>query len=132
MQDTMIWSKYSAGRFPVASVSSIIDKVLKDELDKKEYDADEAKEWSINISETIKAKVKGESTYCSSAKSAISHMLVCFTEDCNIPRYKIIVQVTTGELKDQGVRVASRCLWDTATDNYASSSFKNVSRLNKA
>merc|ERR1711918_295821 len=59
-----------------------------------------------NISETIKMKVK---------------------EECNTPRYKVVVQVTTGELKDQGVRVASRSLWDTATDNYSSSSFQNVS-----
>ena len=42
-------------------------------------------------------------------------------------RYKIVVQVTIGEMKDQGVRVASRCLWDTATDNYASVNFKNQS-----
>lgn len=42
-------------------------------------------------------------------------------------RYKIVVQVTIGQMKDQGVRVASRCLWDTATDNYASVQFKNQS-----
>jgi len=30
-------------------------------------------------------------------------------------------------MKDQGVRVASRCLWDTATDNYASTDYKNES-----
>ena len=42
-------------------------------------------------------------------------------------RYKIIVQVTIGELRDQGVRVASRSLWDTNTDNYASASFQNQS-----
>ena len=29
--------------------------------------------------------------------------------------------------REQGVRVTSRCLWDTATDNYASVSYKNVS-----
>ena len=50
----------------------------------------------------------------------------------NVPRYKIIVQVTIGELKDQGIRVASRCLWDVSTDNYTSVSYTNVSsyRLN--
>lgn len=42
-------------------------------------------------------------------------------------RYKIVVQVTIGQMKDQGVRVASRCLWDTATDNYASVHLKNQS-----
>ena len=34
-------------------------------------------------------------------------------------------QVTLGQMKDQGVRVASRCLWDTATDNYASVEYAN-------
>lgn len=47
--------------------------------------------------------------------------------ELDLPRYKIVVQVTIGEMKSQGVRVASRCLWDTDSDNYASYSFKNVS-----
>ena len=50
-----------------------------------------------------------------------------YQEKCEIPRYKIIVQVTLGQMKDQGVRVASRALWDTATDNYASVEYANVS-----
>ncbi|KAL7427439.1 hypothetical protein ACHAXH_002092 [Discostella pseudostelligera] len=43
----------------------------------------------------------------------------------NIPRYKIVVQVTIGQMKDQGVTITSRCLWDTATDNYATARFQN-------
>lgn len=43
----------------------------------------------------------------------------------DIPRYKLIVQVTIGQMKDQGVKITSRCLWDTATDNYATASFQN-------
>ena len=49
------------------------------------------------------------------------------TGECNIPRYKVVVQVTLGQMKDQGVRVASRCLWDTSTDNYASTRYQNQS-----
>jgi len=33
-----------------------------------------------------------------------------------------------GEVKGQGAYIASRCLWDTETDNYSSFSMKNVSR----
>ena len=40
-------------------------------------------------------------------------------------RHKIVVQVTIGEVHGQGVRIASRCLWDTETDNHASSTFQN-------
>ena len=43
----------------------------------------------------------------------------------DIPRYKIVVQVTIGQMNNQGVKIPSRCLWDTATDNYASVSFRN-------
>lgn len=43
----------------------------------------------------------------------------------SIPRYKLVTQVTIGQSKDQGVSISSRCLWDTATDNYATASFKN-------
>lgn len=44
----------------------------------------------------------------------------------NIPRFKVVVQTVIGQMKDQGIRVASRCLWDTSTDNYAAVSYKNV------
>ena len=43
----------------------------------------------------------------------------------DIPRHKIVVQVTIGQMKDQGVKIASRCLWDPATDNYVAVSFQN-------
>ncbi len=42
-------------------------------------------------------------------------------------RYKFVVETTIGEFTGQGVRVASRAVWDTTTDSYASASFKNVS-----
>lgn len=34
-------------------------------------------------------------------------------------RYKLVVQVTITEAAQQGLRVASRCLWDPEVDNYA-------------
>ena len=46
--------------------------------------------------------------------------------DLEFDRYKIVVQVDIGEFKGQGIKIASRALWDTNTDTYASSSFKNV------
>lgn len=48
--------------------------------------------------------------------------------DLNIPRYKVVLQSVIGEVKGQGAYIASRCLWDTETDNYSSFSMKNVSR----
>lgn len=49
------------------------------------------------------------------------------TDELDLPRYKVVVQVTLGELRRQTVRVASRCLWDTETDNYASYTWNNES-----
>lgn len=46
------------------------------------------------------------------------------TLECD--RYKLLVDVHIGEFKGQGIKVASRAVWDTTTDTYASASFKNV------
>lgn len=41
-------------------------------------------------------------------------------------RYKIVVQVVLGEIKGQGLKIASKCLWDPNFDNWASYTFTNV------
>ena len=66
---------------------------------------DDVEELSKDIADKIKEKCK---------------------EELNLPRYKLIVQVTIGQKKDQGARVTSRCLWDTSTDRYASTSYQNA------
>jgi hypothetical protein len=45
-----------------------------------------------------------------------------------MPRYKLAFKVIYGEIKGQGVRVSSKCLWDSNFDNYASYSFANVNK----
>ena len=87
-----------------AQAKAIADKVIATELANQEYDEDDAKEWSVAISDKVREAV---------------------TANLNLPRYKIIVQTTIGQCNDQGISIASRCLWDTATDNYASTSFVN-------
>lgn len=42
-----------------------------------------------------------------------------------MPRYKIMVKVIIGEVKGQGFKVASKCLWDPTLDNFASYQFQN-------
>ena len=42
-------------------------------------------------------------------------------------RYKIVVEVVIGEQRGEGVRMGTRCLWDSDTDNYASDVFMNDS-----
>uniref|UniRef100_A0A7S2V6C1 Dynein light chain n=1 Tax=Fibrocapsa japonica TaxID=94617 RepID=A0A7S2V6C1_9STRA len=101
---TYIMNPAEDEKFYQSQVKAIAERILKEELEGKEYEENEAKLWSITICDRVREHVK---------------------EECNIPRYKVVVQVSLGQMKDQGVRVASRCLWDTNTDNYASVSYKN-------
>ncbi len=43
-----------------------------------------------------------------------------------LPRYKFGVQVVIAEAKSQGFRMATRALWDPASDDLATESFSNV------
>jgi hypothetical protein len=64
--------------------------VIKRNLEGKEYDHASAKGWAEDIVNQIRASLKSPT----------------------IPSYKIVVQTVIGEVKGQGVRVASKCLWD--------------------
>lgn len=77
-----------------------MDKKLK----KAKFDDQKCKVLALELCTEIKEKVK----------------------DLNIPRYKVVLQSVIGEVKGQGAYIASRCLWDTETDNYSSFSMKNV------
>lgn len=45
--------------------------------------------------------------------------------DLGLLRYKIMVHVTVGENKGEGVRVGTRCLWDPVCDNMATHTVVN-------
>ena len=85
-------------RFYPSQAKKLMEEILAKELTNQEYDEDDALEWSKNISDKV--------------REAVSAL--------NLPRYKIVVQTSVGQVLDQGIRIASRCLWDTSTDNYAS------------
>merc|ERR1711879_285571 len=85
-------------KFLPSKVTEVIEKTMNDYLYDKEYDDDHAKSWTLHLSDEIKKNVK----------------------ELNIRRHRIIVQVVIGEQASQGVRVASKCLWDVKSDNWAS------------
>mmetsp|Transcript_16133 Transcript_16133/g.16265 ORF Transcript_16133/g.16265 Transcript_16133/m.16265 type:complete len:133 (+) Transcript_16133:141-539(+) len=93
-------------RFYPSQARAIAQKITEEELKDQEFDEGDALGWSNTISDKIREAV---------------------VTNLNIMRYKVIVQTTIGQMKDQGVRVASRCLWDIQTDNYASISYTNQS-----
>lgn len=83
----------------------IIEDVITKNVADKEYDQAQAKAWVENIVRQIQTQVK----------------------QLSIPAYKIVVQAVIGQIAGQGVRVASKCLWDEANDNYATFNFANQS-----
>ena len=52
---------------------------------------------------------------CSEIQQAVLNM--------GYERYKLVVQVTIAEACSQGLRIASRCLWDPEVDNFAQFTF---------
>ncbi|KAL3815483.1 hypothetical protein ACHAXA_000720, partial [Cyclostephanos tholiformis] len=93
-------------RFSESKARHIVKEILDSEL---QWRVDN--KWDKQIFETL-------------SKSIADKIKEQCKTSMNIPRYKIIVQVTIGQMKDQGIKITSRCLWDTATDNYASVSFQ--------
>jgi hypothetical protein len=92
-------------KFSSPSVKRAVDDLLALKLKGVKYDAETTPELTRCLADEILQVVKG----------------------FNVERYKYVVDVTIGEYKGQGVRIASRCVWDTSTDSYSSSSFRNVS-----
>ena len=90
-------------KFRSDAVKSAIQEILNEELSGKVYDIDVTSEWSKRISETIKDKLK----------------------TLEYDRYKFVTQVVIGEKRGEGVKVVTRCLWDSDTDNYASANYSN-------
>ena len=59
--------------------------------------------WTSEVSEDIKTRLK----------------------DLAYSRYKFVVQVVIGEQRGEGVKMATKCFWDSETDNYAKHVFTN-------
>ena len=91
------------GRFRANEVIKAVKALLDERLKGKKYDSNESAQLSKELCTEIKEKVK----------------------EIGAPRHKLVVQVTIGEVQGQGVRIASRCLWDVETDNHASAYYTN-------
>ena len=105
-ENTYIMAPKDDEKFQPSQVTDVVSKVMTDYLCDKEYVAEDAKVWSLELCNDIKAAVK---------------------EKCNIPRYKVIVQVIIAENGGQGMRVSSKFLWNIESDNWASFSYQNQS-----
>ncbi|XP_076464531.1 dynein light chain Tctex-type protein 2B-like [Babylonia areolata] len=91
-------------RFSQVKAEQIIYSVFENYLAKREYDAKRFPSLSKTLSELIKERLR----------------------DSGLDRYKIVSVVTLCENRDQGTRVASRCLWNAKHDNHASVVFEGA------
>jgi len=62
---------------------------------------------------------------CNESAKKLSDEIRIKLKELNYDRYKFIVQVIVGERREQGVRMGTRCFWDSGTDNHASETFMN-------
>eukprot|EP00163_Fabomonas_tropica_P008217 TRINITY_DN1783_c0_g1_i2.p1 TRINITY_DN1783_c0_g1~~TRINITY_DN1783_c0_g1_i2.p1 ORF type:complete len:135 (-),score=16.40 TRINITY_DN1783_c0_g1_i2:290-694(-) len=95
----------SGEKFEHAAVKRILSQVLEERCKDLKYDPQTCVQLSKGLCDEIQGRVK----------------------DLGYRRYKLVVQTVIGENNGQGVRTASRCLWDTENDNFASASFANTS-----
>ena len=89
--------------------------------------------FDSNISELVREKLnnweKANGAY-GNGKS-VEHLTMELIEsirrevkNLSLPRYRIVTHVVVGENANQDVRVTSRCLWNTDTDNYVTLSHR--------
>ncbi|XP_064626014.1 dynein light chain Tctex-type protein 2B-like [Lineus longissimus] len=90
-------------RFNDKKVEAVIKENLEQRLEGFKYTPRLGPMMSKILTEEIKESVKA----------------LCFD------RYKIIVSVTMGEKKNQGLRLSSRCTWDEHLDSFATYVFEN-------
>ncbi|KAL4430594.1 hypothetical protein ABPG77_005834 [Micractinium sp. CCAP 211/92] len=86
-------------------VQAILQNVLKERLQGQVYDPVRGSQTTKQLADDIRERVKA----------------------LGFERHKVVVYVCLGELKGQTFSSCSRCLWDTATDGFASETFRNES-----
>ena len=96
-------------------IEDVVMRHLKDAI----YEHNTAAAKADDIAKEIKALVKMQ---LSSSQGKDNQM-----REPPKSSYKIVVQTVIGEISGQGVRVASKCLWDEQNDSYASFTYQNES-----
>ena len=92
-------------RFYPSKVKQVVEEVVKRNLADKEYHHQEAEKQAEQIVNEIRAQLK----------------------NLQIPSYKVVVQSVIGQVSGQGVRLASKCLWDVQNDNFTNFTYSNHS-----
>ena len=86
-----------------------------------------AREVMKSIVEPILVEEKSQERASSQHTMDIAESVRNALKDEYTSRFKIMVQVVIGDKKGQGVRMGSKCFWDSDTDNVAWYSYMNDS-----
>ncbi|KAL3868897.1 hypothetical protein ACJMK2_041653 [Sinanodonta woodiana] len=97
LQNTYRIEPNPSEKFEPAVVSKMMKGVMESYLDGEKYDPKLCRNLAQNLSDVIKTRVK----------------------DLGYPRYKLICTVTIGQKTNQGMQMASRCLWNKDLDSFA-------------
>ena len=103
-------------RFYPSAAKAIAEKILLEELRDQVYDEEEAKFWSLNISDKVREAMYSkclrpvplpvlEPQVARIASPPLASRLLPHVDHLSKSRYKIVVQTTLGQMKDQGIRV---------------------------
>lgn len=84
-------------KFCPVKTKQVIKEVVEKILGETKYQAESVQQQCMDIAETVRNNLK----------------------DTYTQRYKVMVQVAIGQKQGQGVRMGSRCFWDSDTDNVA-------------
>ncbi|WAR01202.1 TC1DB-like protein [Mya arenaria] len=93
--------------FAPGRVEQMIKETLEHRLKTVKYSSDKSRIIATELTADIKSKVKA----------------------MGFPRYKIVCNIIITENKRQGLEVASRCIWNQQTDNFASYTYRNASLI---
>ena len=98
MENSYQMSPTQEEKFDVTKVKQVVDDSLRLFLIKQSaYNPTKCAQISRYISEDVKSRMK----------------------TLGFKRYKFVVNVIVGQTKEQGMEFASRCVWNTETDNMA-------------
>lgn len=91
--------------FNVSEANRVIKEVLNSYLDGEQYHANRCRNMAKQLGDVIKSRMQ----------------MIKRSE-----RYRIVTIVSLAQNVGQGYQVASRCLWDTNTDRFASVDYSNA------
>lgn len=91
----------------------------------KRFNAREVKEILNETLEESLQDVKYEQAKCKALSKSLSHTICERVKLLGFKRFKYVATVTIGEMKGQGVRIASRFLWNEKHDNWVDAVYTN-------